>query len=448
LKEEAPSERGQFDRIERKIEEISSPGIRPGLSRMARLCSLIGNPERDFPAIHVLGTNGKGSVCAAIESILVESGYRTARYTSPHLEHLGERLLFDGKQIPSKDWDKSLDKVMETVLADPVLSKDRPSVFEMLTAVAFRCISEGNREIAVVEAGLGGRLDATNLLGAVKMTVFTALGLDHEDILGRGIESIAGEKFAALRPGVPAVSYFLDKELEPLLSSQAGKLASPLTILGKNAFMDAGRPTLQGSSFSVALRGHAPIRLQTPLLGEHQAANAAVAALACMGLSKEWPRISPTTIARGLEKTVWPARLEIFPCQPPVLLDGAHNPQGAEALSSAIQSLWPGLRPVFVLAAMKDKDIPGMLRALSGCGGDLFCTHIPGMERCETPTVVAEKARSAGWTGSVEVFDEPRKAIEKALKRARLVVCTGSLYFAGHVRESLAESCSGGNELQ
>ncbi len=446
MREEPPSEKGLFDRIERRIEEISSPGIRPGLSRMARLCSLTGNPERYFPAIHVLGTNGKGSVCAAIESILVESGYRTARYTSPHLEHLGERLLFDGKPVPAKAWDESLDRVRETVLSDPVLSRDRPSVFEVLTAVAFRCISEGNRDIGVVEAGLGGRLDATNLLCDVKITVFTALGLDHEDMLGRGIRSIAGEKFAALRPGVPAVSSFLDKELEPLLSRHAGKLASPLTILGKDAILDAGRPTLHGSSFSVALRGHAPIRLHTPLLGEHQAVNAAVAALACLGLSKEWPRISPTTIARGLEKTTWPGRLEIFPFDPPVLLDGAHNPQGAEALSSTIRSLWPGLRPVFVLAAMKDKDITGMLGALLRCGGDLFSTHIPGMERCEKPEVLAEKARSAGWTGSVEVFDKPQEAIEKAMKRAELVICTGSLYFVGHIRGYLAEACREGKE--
>lgn len=446
MREDPLSEKGQFDRIERRIEEISSPGIRPGLSRMARLCSLIGNPERHFPAIHVLGTNGKGSVCAAIESILIESGYRTARYTSPHLQHLGERLLFDGKRISPKTWDESFGRVREAVLSDPVLSYDRPSVFEVLTAVAFHCISEGNREIAVIEAGLGGRLDATNLMGAVKMTVFTALGLDHEDLLGQGIRSIAGEKFAALRPSVPAVSYFLDRELEALLSEHADKLASPLTILGKDALLDADRPTLQGSDFALVLKDHAPIRLKTPLLGGHQAANAAIAALACLELSKGWPGISPTTIARGLEKTTWPGRLEFFPFDPPVLLDGAHNPQGTEALSSTILSLWPGLRPVFVLAAMKDKDIPGMLRALLRCGGDLFITHIPGMDRCEKPDALAEKAKLAGWTGSIEVFDEPRKAVASALRRAEIVVCTGSLYFIGHLRGYLVETCSGGGE--
>ena len=446
MTEEPFSEKDQFDRIERRIENISSPGIRPGLSRMARLCSLVGNPERHFPAVHVLGTNGKGSVCASIESVLIESGYSTARYTSPHLEHLGERLVFDGKRISPKAWDDSLNRVSEAVLSDPVLSKDRPSVFEVLTAVAFQCIAEGNRDIAVIEAGLGGRLDATNLLGSVKMTAFTALGLDHEDLLGRGIQSIAGEKFAALRPGVPAVSSFLDKELEPLLSKHAAKMGSLLTILGRDAFLDCGRPTLQGSSFTLSLLGHPPMMLQTPLLGKHQAANAAVAALACLGLAKGWPRISPKTIAGGLEKTTWPGRLEIFPFEPPLVLDGAHNPQGAEALSNTVLSLWPGLRPIFVLAAMKDKDIPGMLRALVRCGGDLFSTHIPGMERCETPYMLAEKARSTGWTGSVEVFDDPRRAIADALKRGELVVCAGSLYFAGHVRGYLVEASTRGSQ--
>lgn len=433
------SEREQFNCIEGRITGASSPGIRPGLSRMARLSSLLGNPERAFPAIHVLGTNGKGSVCAALEAILRESGYRTARYNSPHLDHLGERLTFDGKSLPAEAWEEALDQVLEAIRSDSLLSEDPPSVFEIITMIAFLRIARGNREIAVIEAGLGGRLDATNLLGDVRMTVFTAIGLDHEDLLGQGIESIAREKFAALRPATPAVSMGGEELLNRLVAEQAKKMGSPLEILGRDVMLSSRATSLRGSSFDLVRPGFSPIRLTTPLLGEHQADNAAVASLACLGLSSEWPGISVETIRRGLEKTSWPGRLEKIPLVPPVLLDGAHNPQGAEALSRTLVSLWPGVRPILIMAAMRDKDITGMLKALSRSGGELFCTEIPGLDRCETASRLAERALELPWPGPVRVFRDSREALLEAMGKAPLVVCTGSLYFIGSIRRFLLE---------
>lgn len=284
---------------------------------MARLCSLLGNPERAFPAIHVLGTNGKGSVCAALDSILRESGYRTARYTSPHLDHLGERLTFDGTILPAETWDEALDLVIGTVNSDSRLSEDPPSAFEIMTTVAFLCIARGNREIAVIEAGLGGRLDATNLLGDVRMTVFTAIGLDHEDILGQGIEAIAREKYSVLRRGVPAVSAAGGALLDGLAAARAKKTGSPLAILGRDAKIASRISNIQGSSFELSQNGFAPLRLSTPLLGEHQVDNAALASLACLKLSRCWAGISVETVRRGLEKTRWPGRMERIPPFPP-----------------------------------------------------------------------------------------------------------------------------------
>lgn len=434
--------RKQFDRIEGRILGASSPGIRPGLSRMARLCSLLGNPERAFPAIHVLGTNGKGSVCAALDSILRESGYRTARYTSPHLDHLGERLTFDGTILPEEAWDEALDLVIETVSSDSRLSGDPPSAFEIMTVVAFLCIAQGNRQIAVIEAGLGGRLDATNLLGDVRMTVLTSIGLDHEDILGQGIEAIAREKLSVLRRGVPAVSAAGGALLDGLATTQAEKTGSPLSILGRDAMITFRDSGFQGSSFDLVLPGFAAFRLSTPLLGEHQVDNAALASLACLKLSQCWPGISFETIRRGLEKTSWPGRLERIPLSPPVLLDGAHNPQGSEALSRTLVSLWPGIRPVFVMAAMKDKDIAEMLKALSRTQGELFCTEIKELERCEKAQRLAEIAHELPWPGPVKVFPDSRLALLEAMKRGPLVVCTGSLYFIGSIRRFLVELLS------
>jgi dihydrofolate synthase/folylpolyglutamate synthase len=409
---------------------------------MARLCSLLGNPERTFPAIHVLGTNGKGSVCAAIDSILRESGYRTARYTSPHLDHLGERLTFDGTILPAEAWDEALDLVIGTVSSDSRLSEDPPSAFEIMTVVAFLCIAQGNRQIAVIEAGLGGRLDATNLLGEVRMTVLTSIGLDHEDILGQGIEAIAREKFSVLRRGVPVVSAAGGALLDGLAASQAEKTGSPLSILGRDAMITFRDSSLQGSSFDLALPGFAASRLSTPLLGEHQVDNAALAALACLKLSQRWPGISFETVRRGLEKTSWPGRLERIPLFPPVLLDGAHNPQGSEALSRTLVSLWPGIRPIFVMAAMKDKDIAGMLKALSRTQGELFCTEIQELERCEKALGLAEKALELPWPGPVKVFPDSRVALLEAMNSGPLVVCTGSLYFIGSIRRFLVDLLS------
>ena len=186
------------------------------------------------------------------------------------------------------------------------------------------------------------------------MTVLTSIGLDHEDILGQGIEAIAREKFSVIRRGVPVVSAAGGALLDGMASSQAEKTGSPLSILGRDAMITFRDSGLQGSSFDLALPGFAASRLSTPLLGEHQVDNAALASLACLKLSQRLPGISFETVRRGLEKTSWPGRLERIPLSPPVLLDGAHNPQGSEALSRTLVSLWPGIRPVFVMAAMKD----------------------------------------------------------------------------------------------
>ncbi len=437
-------EKDRFDQIEGRILGAASPGIRPGLSRMARLCRALGHPERTFAAIHVLGTNGKGSVCAALDSILRESGYRTARYTSPHLDHIGERLTFDGKTLDPKAWEEALARVLAAIRNDPLLCEDPPSVFEILTALAFLLISRGERDIAIIEAGLGGRLDATNLLGDVRMTVLTPIGLDHQDILGLGIERIALEKISAMRPGVEIVGPELDGSLSDLVESRAKRLGNLFSALGRDAFLESSVSGLQGSTFNLSRPGQPPIRLTTPLLGNHQVGNAGLAALACLRLSSRWPRITMESIGRGLEKTSWPGRLERIPLDPPVLLDGAHNPHGAEALSRALRGLWPNVRPNIVMAVMKDKDIDGILEALSKIGGGgLFCTEIQGLDRCKEAAGLAAEAIALPWPGPVKAIPDPGEALTEAMREAPLVVCTGSLYFIGSIRRLLLERVRG-----
>ena len=215
------SEINSFNELEEKLAMLAGPGINPGLGRISRLLLLLDNPERKFKAIHIVGTNGKGSTSVTIASILKESGYTVAVYTSPHLISPGERLVINGKKISPDRWQNSLLKVEELIKEDSSLSEKPPTYFEIITAIAFFIIAEEKVDIAVVEAGLGGRLDATNILKNVILTLLVSISIDHTEYLGNSLREIANEKFAVLRKDVPAVFQGGDDYLNSLFLQQA-----------------------------------------------------------------------------------------------------------------------------------------------------------------------------------------------------------------------------------
>lgn len=420
-----------FDEVEKRLMNLAYPGIRPGLSRIARLLEGVGHPERSFPAVHVVGTNGKGSTAVLIESVLRHAGYRTALYTSPHLTHFGERLRVDG-EIPGPDaWHHAID------LLEPVLYRtgDKPTFFEVSTAAAFLLAATENVEIAVVEAGLGGRLDATNILSNVLVSVLTAIGLDHREYLGDSLTAVAAEKFAVLRPAGKSCFAGGDEQLEKIYSRRCRLLGNDGIVLSSAAICTVQKTDPEGTLFDVSFKGKNYRDLRTGFIGCHQAANAMNAIAALTRLPGDAFPVSEEDMRAGFMKARLAGRFDIRKTKDhTIILDGAHNPQGTAALVKTISHLFLDREISIVFASMKDKDYRQSLDLLRETGGSLFLTRVSGMERSAEPTCLLEAALGGtGWPAGVKVVESPAEALEAALRKNRTVLCCGSLYLLSEI---------------
>ncbi|MDR1885995.1 MAG: bifunctional folylpolyglutamate synthase/dihydrofolate synthase [Synergistaceae bacterium] len=438
-----------FDSLLNEMMEFSSLGIRPGLERTSRLLSCMGSPQRRFPAVQVLGTNGKGSTAASLESIFIASGMRTALYTSPHLVSLQERLRLNGKPVHLDLWRDAYGRVRRAVETDPVLSGDRPTFFENLTALCFYIIAESRADIAVIEAGMGGRYDSTSLCEALGV-VITPIGMDHMQYLGATLEAIASEKFAAVRGGVPAFYAADDESLIGLFSGQCNSVGAIPCLLDRLARPEDIRLSLEGTTFTYKPApgsGLPEIRdLFTPLVGVHQAENAARAASVILKMREadgRFAAIGADEIRDGLRLARWPGRLEVFRASGRVvILDGAHNEHAFRALERSVASLTEGgaLAGIgaVVFAAMRDKDLQSVFRRLVSLRSPVYCTQIR-MERSMPASDLAALAESIG----VDVkgaFPDPEDALSAACSGSdpsTAVLCCGSLFLVGRLREAL-----------
>ncbi|MGC9490337.1 MAG: bifunctional folylpolyglutamate synthase/dihydrofolate synthase [Thermovirgaceae bacterium] len=420
-----------FDEVEKRLMNLANPGIRPGLSRIARLLEGVGHPERSFPAVHVVGTNGKGSTSALIESVLRHAGYRTALYTSPHLTHFGERLRVNGEILGPDAWNHAID------LLEPVLRRtgEAPTFFEVSTAAAFLLAETGNVEIAVVEAGLGGRLDATNILSKVLVSVFTAIGLDHREYLGESLAGVAAEKFAVLRPAGKSCFAGGNEQLEKMYSHRCRLLGNDGIVLSSAATCTVRKIDTEGTLFDVSFMGKNYRDLRTGLIGGHQAANALNAIAAITRLPGETFSVSEEHMRAGFRKACLAGRFDIRRTKDyTIILDGAHNPQGMAALVKTLSHLSLDREISIVFASMKDKDYRQSLDLLRKTGGSLFLTRVSGMERSAEPACLLEAALGGtGWPAGVKVVESPAEALEAALKKNRTVLCCGSLYLLSEI---------------
>lgn len=427
----------RFDRLERSYEEAASPGIRPGLARLARLLQQLGHPERSFRGIHVVGTNGKGSTASTLASILSHSGYKTALYTSPHLRHIGERVLISGVELPVEAWEKASEKVLRILKEDSCLLSDLPTVFEILTAVAFTLICESQVDFAVMEAGMGGRFDATNIWKGVLGTLVTPIAMDHTEFLGNTLEKIASEKFAVIRPGGRAL-FSGYPELDSLFLERCKKMGAEGEILARDWKIDVMSVDKTGCAYdlwspSASLKG-----IKTPLVGPHQIANTALACAAALSWKEFFPHVNPDSIRLGVSKTVWPGRMEWIHKNPDLILDGAHNLHGVQALARTLEALGLKNEPkVFVFTSMKDKDYRDSLALLSCFSGSLYATVVPGLARSETPEKIRDVALEVGFKGEIRCFEDPMEAIREATRSGKMTLCCGSLYLVGYVRSHL-----------
>ena len=429
------SRRMHHEDILKELYGLERFGMKLGLANITELLRRIGDPHLKFPAVHVTGSNGKGSVCAFIESILREAGFNAGLYTSPHLIRFNERIRVGGREIPDSDVARLYEFVKPHAAAMAGEQKAKqPTFFEITTAMAFQYFMERKVDIAVVEVGMGGGMDATNVVRP-EACVLTRVSLEHTEHLGMTIRRIAGEKSGILKPGVPAVT--LDQEALATIEERARELACPLTVVGREVKYERTGGALAGQAINWA--GTTATRVSTVMLGAHQAENAALALAAAESLESRGWRIGEDAKRTGIAKMRWPARFQLVRRSPPVVIDGAHNPGGARCLRDSLREYLPGRRAVLVMGMLADKDLAVYADTLAPLTAYAIATK-PRSERASAPEDIAATYKQLGV--SSEVVEDVPAAIRRGLSLAsadRPLLITGSLYLAGEALQHFQE---------
>lgn len=429
-------------RLEALATQPRRPASETRLRRAAMLLDRIGNPHREYRAIHVTGSSGKGSTTAMAGCILQAASFRTGLLRSPHLVSYTERIAVDGRDIAQEDWVRHFETVWPAVeaMSDGTLPNydlGRPSFSEVLFAVASLHFRESGVQWAALEAGMGGRLDATNLVNS-DVAVVTNVSLEHTQVLGDSITKIATEKAAIIKPGCSAVTASHHPDALAVIRRRATSVGAPLVTVPHDVSARAREQSTSESHWSV-LAGDATYDVELGVLGTFQGTNAATAVAAALALRSRGITVPDRSIISGLEDTRVPGRLEFVSRHPPVLLDGAHNPDAAEKLVLALEELLPDERIVFLFGALVDKDVGAMAATMSRVASVVFVTRAPGTPRAATPANLAQCFVRNGCT--TRVVEDADTALGSALEEARrggtLVVC-GSLYLVGRVREIMA----------
>ncbi len=406
-------------------------GTKPGLSRTCRLLGALGDPQKSLKFVHVAGTNGKGSTCAMIASILRESGFCVGLYTSPYITVFNERMQVDGQNIT----DDELIHIVETIRpAADAMTDDPPTEFEVITAAAMLYFLEKKCDLVVLEVGMGGTLDSTNVIEAPECacSVICAIGLDHTAYLGDTVEKIAAVKAGILKENAPVVMYPEKESVEKVIRSAAKEKHCPLTA-PDFSLLSVQKYSLDGIDFSYgALSG-----LHLPLIGTYQPCNAAVAIETARVLRMRGYSISDEDIRRGLSEVVWKGRFEVLRKEPVFLLDGSHNPHGMRATVDAIRQYFGEQKLHFVLGAMADKDVSTMLSLLLPEAERFYTVTAPN-PRAMTGEELAQRIRSLG--GKAEAFGSIETAVNAAAQNAEkdgVCAALGTLYFSQEVRSAV-----------
>jgi len=394
------------------------------LDRMRALMAELGDPQNQYPIIHVAGTKGKGSVSALAASALTAAGYKTGLYTSPHLQDYVERIQVDKRPISHGEMADLVEEIKPAVARVPYLT-----TFEITTALGFLYFARQGCDAAVIEVGLGGRLDATNIV-TPRVSVITSLSLDHTLVLGDTLAKIAGEKAGIIKPGVPVVSSSQKDEALEVLVRIADERGCNLTLIGRDIEFEALSHSIEGQTLQLSTFNRQLLKLTIPLLGEHQAENAAVAytALKTSGLD-----VSDEAIQKGFAEIKWPSRFDIIRRDPPVVIDVAHNRESALRLRQTLDTFFPDIPVILLFCTLEDKDISGMLEELSSRVERVIATQA---DHPRAPSVewIAEQVRKAGLP--VEAVIPVAAALDRTLELAgkeKLVLTAGSVAFAGEV---------------
>jgi dihydrofolate synthase / folylpolyglutamate synthase len=411
------------------LDSVAWRGIMPGLERTRALLAALGNPHVGLRGALVAGTNGKGSVCATVDSICRAAGYRTVLLTSPHLISYCERIVRDGSPITESEFGALVARVWEAAEALP--EELQPTGFEVLTAAGILVAREADAEVLVCEVGLGGRLDSTNVLD-LGIAAVTNVALDHQDLLGETIPEIAREKAAIIKPGNRAVTAASEPGLTAI-RARVAEVGATLRVVGVDVPFSGRSAGMLGVAVDTRFDGR-PISVHAPLRGAFQVGNIATAVAICDALRATGIAIDAAAVVRGCEDVHWAGRMDWIEGEPPLLIDGAHNPAGMAAMVASARELIGGRRCVAVFAAMRNKDVESMAAGLRELTREIVVTA-PAVERASPPADLARLfAPPAEVAASVPV------ALDRARRlagRDGVVVVCGSLYLAGEVFELL-----------
>ena len=408
----------------------------PGrLDRMRAFLEALGNPERDFRSIHVGGTAGKGSTATMIAAILEAAGYRVGLHTKPHLHSVTERIRIQGTPIREERFAESLTDMLPAIDAMAATEWGRPSYFEILVALAFRTFAQERVDVAVIEVGIGGTLDGTNVITPL-VSVLTNVGTDHAEVLGDTVAAIAADKSGIIKDKIQAVTAAEHPDALIAIREAAARKRSPLTIVQDAARIQsppAPGPLVQPAHIRTQEREYA---FDLPVLGGFQLLNAATAIVACEAIAATLP-FTAEDVVRGLESMALAGRMEYFPSRPALVFDIAHNAEKALALRHALERHFPARRLTFVAAIADGKDVPGMIAAWDGLPAQFVFTTFPESHRRPVrPHNLALMAQERGLSARVVENHEEAFAVARRIAAADdLVVVTGSTFLVGELRQ-------------
>ncbi len=413
------------------LDELSKYGSVLGLDTIRGLLRELGNPQDDLKFIHIAGTNGKGSVLAYTSTILSEAGYRIGRYVSPTVVSYLERIQTDGEWIPEERFAYLTERVRDAIARMEAAGEHSPTVFEAETAIAFLYFKEMNCDLVVLEAGLGGELDATNIVKNTVCAVFASISRDHIGVLGNTLEEIAENKAGIIKPGCAVVSAEQKMSVREILRTRAESLGLE--------FAEAGQVQVSSEDFRGIRFSYKEFEdLYSPLAGKYQAGNAAAALEVIRALRRMGCRISDEDVKRGIGKTVWTGRLTCVSEHPVVLLDGAHNEEAALRLRESMESYFPGKRLICIMGVFRDKEYEKIVDIMCPLASSVYTVSLPDRKRTLTAEELARTVRRQ--CPNVRAEESVEKAVEEALAEAGsedVVLAFGSLSYLGQVKEAV-----------
>ena len=411
------------------IHSVSWTFCKPGLERITELCSKLGNPQNDLKFIHVAGTNGKGSFCSMLSSVLCEAGYRVGTFTSPYVKVFNERMKINGLDISNDELVKITERVKP--IADSM--KDKPTEFELITAIAFEYFKRRKCDYVVLECGLGGRLDSTNIITTSVLSVITGIALDHTSILGDTIPEIAKEKAGIIKEGIPILWCGKSEEAEAVIKTQASEKNAPLYEVDRST-VKIKNQTLEGTFFDY--KEH--LNLKISLLGLYQVENATNVLVATEILNSQGISISDEAIYKGLAKAKWHARFELISDTPVVIFDGGHNPQGVTESVKSVKAYFGNEKLYVITGVMADKDYNFIASEISQVCEKAFCIT-PNNTRALNASDYARVYESLGVKASSHssINDAVATAIKQANENSKKILCLGSLYMYADIVDAV-----------